>query len=244
MNRKEYIGRKIAESRKKCQLTQKKIAELTGIDKTTISKIESGKLNVTVDTIDKLCKAVGLELRLGEGIIFEDLVFEEHDFHKLADALGESYPDYRKSKTCYQARHTLKNGINVSVVIGEKFHSNGVDTYEVCLWTKGGWQEVFPYVTDFHIDNILRYAGIIKDSRYLKLLQDEGFELDERGILSYIKKYKDWYIMVNPVGDPYCMFNKEPCNFSGTMKPLPDFESLQNLLESLDEITKTWGTSK
>ena len=148
MSRREYIGTTIAKARKKRRLTQKRVSEMTGIEKATISKIEAGKMNVTIDTLDKLCNAVGASIRIFDGKIFEDLVFEKHPFHILADTMGPSYPNYEANKTCFQATMQFENGLNISVVMGTPFHSNGVDTYEVCLWAKEGFEEVFCHLTD------------------------------------------------------------------------------------------------
>ena len=77
MNRKEFIGREVKKSRTKRRLSQKRVAELSGLEKCLISDIERGKANVSIDVIDKLCNVVGANIRLIDGNkIFEDLVFE------------------------------------------------------------------------------------------------------------------------------------------------------------------------
>lgn len=215
MNRREYIGRKIAEARKKKGLSQKELAEITGVDKTNISKIENGTLNSTIDTIDKLCDAVGESIRIFEGKkIFEDLIFKKHPFHILADKIGESYPNYEASKTCYQAKLKFDNKLNISVIIGTLFCSNGVDTYEVCLWSENGYQEVLGNLTDIQVSSLMEFAQIA-DAEMLLYLQEHGFERYDNSCpyLSYIKKYEDWYILVNPCGSPLMSSSKEPRNF-------------------------------
>lgn len=235
MNRKEYIGAKIREARTKNRITQKKLAQLTGIDKTSISKIEKGKLNVTLDTIDKLCNALRTNIRMIDGNkVFEELVFEKHPFHVLADEVGDTYPDYKKSKTCYQAKLQFDNGLNISVVKGELFYSNGVDTYEVCLWAED-YQEVFGYLTDMQVNTLMEYSQIVKDVKLLSLLKENGFELHERpmSILQYIKKYNDWYICVNPCGDASISSSKEPHSFSNVIY-YQSFGSIEQILKNLD----------
>ena len=233
MNRKEYIGNKIAEARKKKRLTQKYVSEITGIDKTTISKIEKGKINATIDTIDKLCEAVGTTLRLKEYYkIFEDLVFEKHDFHKLADAMGESYPNYKESKTCYQAKIDFENGLHCSVVIGTPFYSNGVDTYEVCLYSEGGFQYVQGHLTCFEVDTLMVYAQMVKDVRMLELLQEYGFEHYET--FRFTKKVGEWYVVIHPCGKSYLLYNNEARNYPISNMVSVDLEELESMLPNLD----------
>lgn len=233
MNRKEYIGNKIAEARKKKRLTQKYVSEITGIDKTTISKIEKGKINATIDTIDKLCEAVGATLRVKEYYkIFEDLVFEKHDFHKLADAMGESYPNYKESKTCYQAKIDFENGLHCSVVIGTPFYSNGVDTYEVCMYSEGGFELIQGHLNDFGIDSLMMYAQMVKDVRMLELLQKYGFEHYET--FRFTKKVGEWYVVIHPCGKPYLLYNNEPKNYPISNMVYVDLEELESMLPNLE----------
>lgn len=236
MDRKEYIGKKIRKSRTKQRITQKKLAQLTGIDKTSISKIERGKLNVTLETIDKLCNALRVNIRIIDGNkVFEELVFEKHPFHVLADEVGDTYPDYKKCKTCYQAKLQFDNGLNISAVKGELFYSNGVDTYEVCLWTED-YQEVFGHLTDMQVSTLMEYSQIVKDVKLLSLLKENGFELYEHpmSILNYIKKYNDWYICVNPCGEqPSISSSKTPHSFSNIIN-YQSFEGIEQILNNLD----------
>lgn len=236
MSRREYIGNQIAKARKKKRLSQKTVAEITGIDKASISKIEKGKINATIDTIDKLCNAVETEIRLIEGnYIFESLVFEKHPFHLLADQIGESYPNYEASKTCYQAQMQFANGLHISVLIGSLFYSNGVDTYEVCLWSEDGFQEIFPFLSDSNVSSLMEYAQMVTDIRILHHLQSAGFEFTHKfATLSCIKKHKDWYVLVNPSGKPNISFNKTPSNFENTCF-YSGYEALKPVLDDLDK---------
>lgn len=232
MSRKEYIGKKIAEARKKQRMTQKSLAEITGIDKTSISKIEKGKINATIDTLDKICQVVGYELRLSNFKIFEDLVFEKHDFHKLADAIGESYPNYQDNKTCYQAKMQFDNGLNISVLIGNPFYSNGIDTYEACLWSKD-FELVVGYKTDGEVNALMEYAQMIKDVRFLELLQANDFEV--YNMFSHIKKIGKWWVVVNPVGKSHFMYNDESKNFHVSRQIFCDFEAFSEILPKMEE---------
>ena len=48
------LGKRVRDLRKESSITQIKLSEITGIDRAQLSKIEKGKINVTLDTIDKL----------------------------------------------------------------------------------------------------------------------------------------------------------------------------------------------
>ena len=58
----ETIGPKIASGRKALGMTQRQLAEKTGIDQAVISRIESGKANPTLDTLDTLVEGIGRSL--------------------------------------------------------------------------------------------------------------------------------------------------------------------------------------
>lgn len=65
---------------------------------------------------------------------FEDLEFKEHGNSKSAKLAIEKQPSL---KDCFadmigaqQAIVELDNGIELSVIIGKCFYSNGIDTYE------------------------------------------------------------------------------------------------------------------
>ena len=61
-NSRERIGRMIRELRQNKGLTQQELAELSGMNRTTIGKIESGKFNASIDLISKLIEPLGAEL--------------------------------------------------------------------------------------------------------------------------------------------------------------------------------------
>ena len=61
---------------------------------------------------------------------FKDLEFKEHDVAKsakIAIKRGIDMSDYVDAK---QAKITFDNGKSLSVIFGECFYSNGIDTYE------------------------------------------------------------------------------------------------------------------
>ena len=239
MNRKEYIGTTLRNKRIKRRISQMKLALLTGIEKKSISKIERGKIQCDASTLDKLCKEIGVSIRMAEGnTVFEDLVFEKHPFHILAEEMGESYPNYDDNRTCYQAKFRFDNGLNFSVVIGTPFLSNGVDTYEACLWSEE-YQETFGHLTDMQVNSLMEYAQLIEHVELLPYLKGNGFEWHDHHMfpLGYIRKYNDWYIHVNPCGSPTIGASKDPRNFSNIIY-YTSFEGVKQALDNLDVYTK------
>ena len=55
----EILAHQFKELRKQKHLTQTQLAEKIGVEKGTISKIENGKFNLTLATINKLAAALG-----------------------------------------------------------------------------------------------------------------------------------------------------------------------------------------
>jgi len=64
--------------RKELKLSQSYVADLAGISLNTISNIERGEANPTVDVLDKIADVLGLELK-----------FEIKDIYKLRYAGGQ-----------------------------------------------------------------------------------------------------------------------------------------------------------
>ena len=50
--------------RNKLRLTQKDVSELSGVKQPMIARIESGKVNVRVDTLNKMLKPLGYKLAI------------------------------------------------------------------------------------------------------------------------------------------------------------------------------------
>lgn len=53
------IAFNVVSNRKKNNVTQKKLSELTGIDRADISKIENANANITLDTLQRIAEALG-----------------------------------------------------------------------------------------------------------------------------------------------------------------------------------------
>ena len=62
---KEEIGRYIAERRDTLNVSQMRIAELSGVSVHTLSNLETGNGNVTLDTLLKVAGILGLKVRIG-----------------------------------------------------------------------------------------------------------------------------------------------------------------------------------
>ena len=58
----EILAYQFKELRKKKNLTQAQLAEKTGIEKGQISRIENGKYNLTLATINKIAAALGAKV--------------------------------------------------------------------------------------------------------------------------------------------------------------------------------------
>ncbi|MFI3300169.1 MAG: helix-turn-helix transcriptional regulator [Candidatus Gastranaerophilales bacterium] len=56
------FGKKIKIERIKQEISQEKLAELSGLHRTTLGAIENGKSSPTLDSIDKIAKALNLSL--------------------------------------------------------------------------------------------------------------------------------------------------------------------------------------
>lgn len=66
MGHRELIGQRIAQLRKDRGLTQEHLSEMTGLDRTNIAKIENGRYNVSIDILNKICKALGCRMDIVE----------------------------------------------------------------------------------------------------------------------------------------------------------------------------------
>ncbi|MFV0158258.1 helix-turn-helix domain-containing protein [Empedobacter falsenii] len=58
------IINQIKERRKVLAISQETLAEISGVGLRTLKQFESGKGNPTLETLQKLCDALGLEMKL------------------------------------------------------------------------------------------------------------------------------------------------------------------------------------
>ncbi len=64
MNKSE-IGKAIAERRNTLSISQSRLAKLSGVSVHTVSNIETGVGNVTIDTLLKVAGVLGYKVRVG-----------------------------------------------------------------------------------------------------------------------------------------------------------------------------------
>ena len=58
----EKIGLNICRLRKKLGYSQEKLALEAGLDRTYIPKVEKGKINITINSLEKVAKALNVNL--------------------------------------------------------------------------------------------------------------------------------------------------------------------------------------
>ena len=59
-----YFIEQIKERRKILDVTQETLAEISGVGLRTLKQFESGKGNPTLETLQKICDALGFEIKL------------------------------------------------------------------------------------------------------------------------------------------------------------------------------------
>jgi len=64
MNLKEKVGYIIKDRRKTVGMEQTDLQDYAQVGSTTLSKLEMGKLNITIDNLEKITEVLGLELIL------------------------------------------------------------------------------------------------------------------------------------------------------------------------------------
>lgn len=67
---------------------------------------------------------------------FEDIKFKEHpSFANISNSVKEMMGEYADAK---QAIVDFENGYTASILFGDVFYSNGIDTYELAIRTVDG----------------------------------------------------------------------------------------------------------
>ena len=94
---------------------------------------------------------------------FKDLEFETHPI--LLDAKSQNTKEmFANSK---HAVMEFENGYGVSVIFGEQFYSNGIDTYEVAV-LKDGFICYKTYITD----NVVAYQTENEVTEIMRKVQE------------------------------------------------------------------------
>lgn len=61
-NFRHAVGTRLSAARKEKGITQEQLAAMTGIDRGHIARIEGGRMNTTLDTLEKICTALDISL--------------------------------------------------------------------------------------------------------------------------------------------------------------------------------------
>lgn len=64
MNHRQKIGSQLKALRESAGLTQSQMAEKTGLQRANIARVEGGKCNTGIDTIQKMCDIIGVEIEI------------------------------------------------------------------------------------------------------------------------------------------------------------------------------------
>lgn len=62
MDIKIWVGRRVKELRNKLGISQEKLADLVGLDRTYITSVECGRRNISIVNIEKLAKTLNVTL--------------------------------------------------------------------------------------------------------------------------------------------------------------------------------------
>lgn len=62
MNLKQKIGEQVKNRRIELRMEQVDLQDYSGVGSTTLSKLEQGKANVTLETLEKILEVLGLEV--------------------------------------------------------------------------------------------------------------------------------------------------------------------------------------
>jgi DNA-binding Xre family transcriptional regulator len=63
MKTKEKFGIAVRERRKELEMSQKDLGVRIGLDQGYVSRIEQGKMNITLDTMEEICKVLDVRVR-------------------------------------------------------------------------------------------------------------------------------------------------------------------------------------
>ena len=110
MNRKEYLIKEIHKEIQSLGLTYNQVSIITGIDETSIREIELGISNLPICKLETALNAIEARSCSNNLINFLDLTWDKHPFHILADQMGESYPNYKKTRLAINRNVFLATG--------------------------------------------------------------------------------------------------------------------------------------
>lgn len=94
MNLKKNFGKNLQKYRKYRGLTQEKLAELIGVDVTSISSIETGKYFPSADNLSKLAEA--LQVQFSDLFTFDSMSNEDEIFEDIIQILSSFKHDKKR----------------------------------------------------------------------------------------------------------------------------------------------------
>lgn len=86
MNTKELLGLKVKELRRMRKITQENLSEIIGVDNSYISKFERQNVNITIDKLEKIAKALDVEFVE----LFQFTTTKENDFKTEINRIYDS----------------------------------------------------------------------------------------------------------------------------------------------------------
>ncbi len=88
MNIKKLLGQRLKEIRKNKKITQERLAELIGIDTSSISHIENGKYYPTAENLDKILEI--LDIKPNELFSFESYASHENLLNEMYESMKQN----------------------------------------------------------------------------------------------------------------------------------------------------------
>jgi len=105
-NYKELLGKRIRLFRKMNTLSQEEFAELINIDPNSVSRIECGVHYPSMDTLERICTTLNIEMR--DLFIFSNKETPEEMRHFLMEAISEAGIRNLRKMVC-AVREIVKN---------------------------------------------------------------------------------------------------------------------------------------
>ena len=94
MNLKKCFGQNVQKYRKYRNLTQEKLAELVGVDVTSISAVETGKYFPSADDLTKIVEV--LQVNFSDLFEFDSLVSNEEIFNDIVEIISAFKDDKKR----------------------------------------------------------------------------------------------------------------------------------------------------
>ena len=105
MDLKKLFGKNLQKYRKLRKLTQEKLAELVGVDATSISSVETGKFFPTADNLQKIAGA--LNIKLETLFDFEDFDSDQKNYDEIIGLINDFKQDKIKMNALRHFVHSL-----------------------------------------------------------------------------------------------------------------------------------------